>query len=278
MPQKWSKKELKNRVKELFFHVDVKATGSPCGHVLTARESGHSSESRKALFELLGILAAALASLGVLVCKALANDSSSQLLGVTSAQKIPGTDCDLALFGFCLQAKKKPPDHKESFDYHPDSEISLPIENIDRFLTACEKHLPELIRDYSSPKKLQLETFHVRFTQAGIWVVTDDHPFPMVKTFLFGRQRLSFREKMEVLLWLWKCLHEASLNIQTSAFAHDLLKSFQMGRKRGWVSDDLCVLWQKKFSIPIPEVSPVWTGPEVPPPPLLRERLHDTLS
>jgi hypothetical protein len=221
--------EFSRKLRELRNFVKVLATGAVSGHLATVAPKGKNKSSLAAFSTLTGMLTGAVVGGGILVLRSMREASSSQMLGVVSARPSStplAQGSEIHLYGYCLQERRDTPDSEEEFESADPRLLDLDWSLLDSVISTAERKGLALANECSFVDE-EPELFARRFTQATLWVVTDNIGYPRAKSKIFGlRTELQFFTPscFEVLLWVRECLKLAGFEVTGSLFNEHLVK------------------------------------------------------
>ena len=237
------------KIQEYFPNLRFRATGAYFGKVLTCELANDKEESRNKMAELLGILGGGLVASAILIFKTIVQGSSSQLLGINSAEPMRDGCLGISMFGYCLQARKKAPDDDE--DFCPISSSDIQVERINSFLSIVSEKLPSVADEFYFVDKLGINPFMRRFNQAGVWVISDNIGFARVRDLIFPDYLLFTSGPLEILFWLREFLKRSDESVESLHFVKELIEVFYYNYKIGFVSEEQYIDWQQRFKFTI---------------------------
>jgi hypothetical protein len=246
-------KTLGDALKEFKDHLRIVATGAGWGHVASVVPRDQSKEAQSNLATLLALLAGAIAGGTVAIIKSIREASSSQVLGIHTAKPSsnphpPATAVNL--FGYCLEARRGFPESQEEYQVISEPSLAEKEGLLFKAIQQGEQRGTELTDTYAFIDDATL--FSRRFTQAVVWVITDDIGYLRAREQVYGdfmSEVMFFLPScFEVLLWIRQTLKETGVDVVKTRFDRELIPGvLRFNVKHGLVSEQQLAEWRDKF-------------------------------
>ena len=243
-----------NDFKEQFNFV---ATGADKRHVLNVLPQENSPESIKNYNKLLAILSGTIFAGTVLIYRSLQGLTNSQVLGVHAAAPFPGGSqpaSTIALFGFCMQANRGAPNNNEKYHSCSAEDAGLPQEEeLNTAIDSAIKYSTSIFSDYTFLE--DKEQFILDFTQAVVWVITDDIGFIRCKKAVFNESFLNYvifnTSCIEIMLSIQDCRSKMINKEDMFRLKSEILQVLDLNKKKGFLGVSTISEWEIRFAIKI---------------------------